>query len=284
MRRIVFLGKGGVGKTTIACNMAILFARSGKKVLQIGCDPKHDSAYKHTEDSKITTVMDEFIRLRNNLSPGDLRNLIVKGRTGVYCMEVGGPIPGKGCAGRAVSLVLNFLKEDKKFFESFDVVIFDILGDVVCGGFASPLQTREMTDVYVVVSGEFMSIYAANNIAKGIKNLSTSSGAKLSGLIANLKNTICESEIISSFASRLGTGVTGTIPFNNQVFIAEIQGKTSIEMFPDSEMSEPYKNLYEKISSACDRDRVIPSPLGDDVLRKFFLKYAKRAINETESG
>jgi nitrogenase iron protein NifH len=112
MQRLVFFGKGGIGKTTIASNIAVLFARGGKKVLQIGCDPKHDSACKHVARTPVRTVMDEFVRKGNHLDRRDVGRLVVKGGTGVHCLEIGGPVPGRGCAGRAVSMVLRYIDED----------------------------------------------------------------------------------------------------------------------------------------------------------------------------
>ncbi|MBM4386478.1 MAG: AAA family ATPase [Deltaproteobacteria bacterium] len=280
MQRLAFFGKGGIGKTTIASNIAILFTLGGNRVLQIGCDPKHDSAYKHVSEESVTTVMDAFIRQRNNLSLSDLRNLVVKGRTGVYCLEIGGPVPGRGCAGRAVSMVLNYISEDSEFFDSFDVAIFDVLGDVVCGGFASPIQGPEVTDVYIVVSSEFMSIYAANNIARGIKNLSKTSGARLAGLIANMRGNFSETGIVRTFAERIGTGITGFIPGDNNVVMAEIHGKTAVEMFPDSDISGAYRLVYKEILRRKEDARIIPEPLGDGELKTLYLEYLKKLEND----
>jgi len=277
MRRIVFFGKGGVGKTTTSVNISILFHRDGKAVLQIGCDPKHDSTMAHAAQTEVGTVMEAFVKQRNTLRLADLRRLIVKGRTGVHCLEIGGPIPGKGCAGRAVSFVLNFIREDKDFFKRFDVVVFDVLGDIVCGGFAAPIQDPERTDVYIVVSGELMSLFAANNIARGIRNLAPRSGARLAGVIGNMKNSFFPSGIIADFAKKLGTRVVGIIPGDDQVVLAEISEKAVVDMAPRSAAAAALAQVYRRIVATKDRDRVVPTPMDDAALKALYFKTLRSA-------
>jgi len=279
MQRLVFFGKGGIGKTTIASNIAVLFARGGKRVLQIGCDPKHDSAYKHVAQATVRTVMDEFVRKGNHLERRDIAKLVVKGRTGVSCLEIGGPVPGRGCAGRAVSMVLRYINEDDTLFGAFDVVIFDVLGDIVCGGFASPIRGPEAVDVYMVVSAEFMSIYAANNIARGIRNLSDGGGARLAGLVVNLKNSFSETEMARSFARRIGTRVVGVVPGDHKVVLAEIHGKTAVEMYPRSEAARACRELFGGLDGLGAGDRVIPTPLEDRELKAMYLRHLKSLKN-----
>ena len=280
MQKLVFFGKGGIGKTTIASNMAVLFAREGKKVLQVGCDPKHDSAYKHISGTSIRTVMDEFVRKGNHLERRDIGRLVVKGRSGVRCLEIGGPEPGRGCAGRAVGMVLRYINEDDAFFGAFDVVIFDVLGDIVCGGFAAPIRGPEPTDVYLVVSAEFMSIYAANNIARGIRNLSDSGGARLAGLVVNLKNTFSDARVPGAFARRIGTRIVGVVPGDHKVVLAEMHGKTAVEMYPRSDAARACRELFAGIAGSRSGDRVIPTPLTDRDLKAMYMRHLKSLEHE----
>jgi nitrogenase iron protein NifH len=280
MQRLVFFGKGGIGKTTIASNIAVLFARSGRKVLQIGCDPKHDSAYKHVAQTQVRTVMDEFVRKGNHLERRDVGRLVVKGRSGVHCLEIGGPVPGRGCAGRAVSMVLRYIGEDDSLFGSFDVVIFDVLGDIVCGGFAAPIRGPETTDVYMVVSAEFMSIYAANNIARGIQNLSDGGGARLAGLVVNLKNSYSDTELARTFARRIGTRVVGVVPGDHKVILAEIHGKTAAEMYPRSPAARACREVFDGITGRLESDRIVPKPLTDRELNAMYMRHLKGLRNE----
>ncbi len=278
MKPIVFYGKGGIGKSTIVANIAFLFHQEGHRVLQVGCDPKHDSASKHIQAHEIRTVMDEFNKNPQKIyDPEWIKGLVMVGRNGVHCLETGGPEPGKGCAGRAISLVLDLFKTMPSFVESYDIRIFDVLGDVVCGGFASPLRSGAASDIYIVVSGEPMALYAANNIVKGILNLSRDTLC-VPGLIANLRNSPGEKAIITEFSKKLGVKVLGFIPRDEKVYMAELNSMTASEMFPDSGIVKCYKKLLKEIISENGNQKPKPIPLSDQHLENLYKHHLKNLL------
>lgn len=275
MRSIAFYGKGGIGKSTVVANLAYLMAQRGHRVLQVGCDPKHDSAMKHVAGDQIRTVMDEFEK-RPGVRKDSvwLESLIMVARNGVHCLETGGPEPGKGCAGRAISIVVQVFKDLPSFCHRYDFVLFDVLGDVVCGGFASPIRLGMASEIYIVTSGEAMALYAANNISKGVLNLS-GEPPRL-GLIANFRNTPGETPILDGFSKLIGIDVVGRIPRSDRVVVAELEGLTAAERFPDDEVSRAYSALLENLLAPPNGKggRVIPVPPGRlDALYKEQLKF-----------
>ncbi len=246
MRRIAFYGKGGIGKSTIASNMSLLFQMSGRQVLQVGADPKHDSAQRHVEVEEVITAMDIFAE-RTVGDPEDIfEKAIMIGRKGVHCIEAGGPEPGTGCAGRSISLLLELFDLKKEILEDYQVIIYDVLGDVVCGGFATPIRMGHAEELYIVTSGELMSLYAANNILKGFLNLA-SSGAEIAGLVVNQRGMKKENEIIEDFAAEIGVPIIGSLPRDETHLLAELKGGTIMEFFPDSKAAQAYRELYKKI-------------------------------------
>ncbi len=240
MRKIAIYGKGGIGKSTTVSNVSAAMAAMGYVVMQIGCDPKADSTRNLTGGNSIPTVLDT-LRIKGDAS---LEDIVVKSSTGVYCVESGGPIPGVGCAGRGIITAFEKMKE-LNAYEIYhpDIVIYDVLGDVVCGGFAMPIRGGYADDVCIVTSGEMMSLYAASNIANAVKSFGKRGYASLKGLILNAKNIEDENDLVNKAAAELGTKVVYRIPRDPVVQQAEAQGKTVVEAFSDSEMASHYKRL-----------------------------------------
>ncbi|MFH1533100.1 MAG: AAA family ATPase [Pseudomonadota bacterium] len=273
MRRLVVFGKGGIGKSTICTNLATLLARRGEHVLQIGCDPKHDSHLRHSIPGRITTVMEAFLASSGTLRPADLRDLVVTGGTGVDVLETGGPEPGRGCAGRAVDIVLDVIKEPPALTDDYDWVLFDVLGDVVCGGFSAPIREETPSDIVLVASEEYMALYAANNIARGIRNLSSGGGARLIGVVGNKIHHPHAADLIERFAAALGTRVLGLIPFSAEVVRVEFDGETIVLAAPDAEVTEVYRSILDQVLTVADADRVIPTPLDEGAIREIYLEH-----------
>jgi len=257
-KKIAIYGKGGIGKSTIVANIAASYS-SEYNVLVIGCDPKADTT-RTLYGMRIPTILSI---LRENKEPKP-DEVVYKGYNNVSCVESGGPEPGVGCAGRGVIVAMNLLERLGVFKESFDIIIYDVLGDVVCGGFAVPLREEFADEVYIVTSGEYMSLYAANNIAKGIKKLNS----KLGGVICNCKGIKDEVRIVEAFTERIGSKVVGVIPRSALVHKSEIEAKTVIEKFPDSEQAKVYHELARRIYE--NRDFTIPKPLNMDEFEGFF--------------
>lgn len=245
MKRIAIYGKGGIGKSTVASNISAALALSGKKVMQIGCDPKSDSTKNLTEGKRITTVLGAMRDKKGDIT---LDDIVVKSSSGVLCVEAGGPIPGTGCAGRGIITAFEQL-EDLEAFDIFepDIVIYDVLGDVVCGGFAMPIRQNYADKVFIVTSGEMMSLYAADNIAHAVKNFAKHKYASLGGLILNAKNIENEQDIVKKAAEEMETKVIFTIPRDGIVQQAENSGKTVVEFAPESEQAKLYGMLAQKI-------------------------------------
>jgi nitrogenase iron protein NifH len=279
VRQIAIYGKGGIGKSTTTSNISAALATAGYRVLQMGCDPKSDSTNTLRGGSYIPTVLDS---LRERLAV-KLDEVVYEGFAGVYCVEAGGPAPGVGCAGRGIITAVETLKQLDVFNQlDVDVVIFDVLGDVVCGGFAVPIREGIAEQVFTVSSADFMAIYAANNLFKGIKKYSNSGGALLGGIIANSINAPYAQSIIDDFAQRTQTRVMEYVPRSITVTQSELQGKTVIEAAPDSAQAAIYRRLAEKVISSLDVSTV-PAPLEESQLRQWATSWGKRIL-EFESG
>lgn len=240
MKKLAIYGKGGIGKSTTVSNVSAAMAAMGLVVMQIGCDPKADSTRNLTEGKNIPTVLDT---LRAN-GDAELDDLVVKSSTGVLCVESGGPVPGVGCAGRGIITAFEKLEElDAYEIYKPDVVLYDVLGDVVCGGFAMPIRGGYADEVCIVTSGEMMSLYAAANIAHAVKSFGKRGYASLRGLILNAKNIADENELVDKAAAEIETSVLYRLPRHPLVQQAEAEGKTVVEAFPDSDMAAHYKAL-----------------------------------------
>lgn len=242
MKRIAIYGKGGIGKSTTVSNISAALAAMGYKVMQIGCDPKADSTRNLTNGESIPTVLETLRTLGNK--PLTLEDLVFESSSGVLCVEAGGPTPGIGCAGRGIITAFEKLKE-LKAYETYnpDVVIYDVLGDVVCGGFAMPIRGGYADEVCIVTSGEMMSLYAATNISHAVKNFGKIGYAKLKGLIFNAKNFESEKELVEKAAEEIGADVLFHVERNGAVQKAEGMGMTVVQAFPDSDMANAYKKL-----------------------------------------
>ncbi|MFQ6051637.1 MAG: ArsA-related P-loop ATPase [Candidatus Hydrothermarchaeota archaeon] len=256
--RMAIYGKGGIGKSTIASNLAVSFSLLKKSTLLMGCDPKRDTTRNLLSGKLIPTVLDS-IQKNNSIT---LEKVVHRGYNGVFCVESGGPEPGIGCAGRGIILAIETL-EKLGLFDQVDTVIFDVLGDVVCGGFAMPIRKGYANYVYIVISGEFMSLYAANNICKGIKRFSDRKGALLGGLIYNSRDVPNGLEISKKFAKKIGTDILGEIPRSNLILKGDIQRKTVFEAFPDSDIVERFKELTHNIMKSSP---TTPKPLSYEEL------------------
>ncbi len=248
VRKIAIYGKGGIGKSTTTSNLSAALAGKGYRVMQIGCDPKADSTKNLMGGRRIPTVLDQIKRKGDALT---LDDIVFQGFGNVLCVESGGPTPGVGCAGRGIISAFEKL-ESLCAFEICqpDVVIYDVLGDVVCGGFAMPIRGGYAREVYIVSSGEMMSLYAANNIATAIRGFGKRGYAKLKGLILNAKNIENEENIVREALKEIGTELVQYIPRSQDIQKAEAGGGTVFEVLDHSPMQAVYNSLADKILSA----------------------------------
>ena len=246
MIKIAIYGKGGIGKSTMTSNLAAAFAYLGKRVIQIGCDPKADSTINLLGGRPLQPVMD-YLREKDE-DPESIDQIAKEGYGGILCIETGGPTPGLGCAGRGIIATFSLL-EDLRLFETYrpDVVLYDVLGDVVCGGFAAPIREGYAQKVLIVTSGEKMALYAANNICTAVKNFEDRSYARVEGIILNSRNVEGESRKVEEFASSKGLPIVARIPRSDDIIRFEDQGKTVIEGDPDLEVSRCFLELARKL-------------------------------------
>lgn len=271
LKQIAIYGKGGIGKSTTTSNISAALSKMGYKVMQFGCDPKSDSTNTLRDGKYIPTILDT---LRSN-SKLNARDVIFEGFNGIYCVEAGGPAPGVGCAGRGITTSVQLFKQQRIFEElDLDFVIYDVLGDVVCGGFAVPIREGIAEHVFTVSSSDFMSIYASNNLMRGIQKYSNSGGALFGGVIGNSVNAGYSRDILDDFAQRTGTRIVEYVPRSVTVTQAELQGKTTIEMAPDSEQAQIYMRLAKKIAE--HEVSTVPKPMEVEELRDWAARWSEQ--------
>ena len=270
LRQCAIYGKGGIGKSTTTQNLVAALAESGKKVMIVGCDPKADSTRLILHSKAQTTVM-HLAAEAGSVEDLELEDVLSVGFGGIKCVESGGPEPGVGCAGRGVITAINFLEEEGAYDEDLDFVFYDVLGDVVCGGFAMPIRENKAQEIYIVCSGEMMAMYAANNIAKGIVKYANSGSVRLAGLICKSRNTDREDELIMALAGRLGTTMIHFVPRDNAVQHAEIRRMTMVEYDPKHKQADEYRQLANKIVN--NTNFVIPTPIEMEELEDLLMEF-----------
>lgn len=251
MIKIAFYGKGGIGKSTTTSNLAAALSKK-YKIMQIGCDPKADSTKNLLNLRKIPTVLDMIREKGENLC---LEDLVYEGYNGVLCVEAGGPTPGIGCAGLGIIAAFEKLSQ-LKAFETYqpDIVLYDVLGDVVCGGFAMPIRDGYAENIFIVTSGEMMSLFAADNIARAVRNFSNRGYATLSGMILNSRNVEDEYNVVNKAAEEMRTEIIKTIRRSALIQEAENLGKTVIEAYPDSDITGDYMELADTVIAICEKN------------------------------
>ena len=269
MRQIAFYGKGGIGKSTTQQNTMAALAARGNRVMIVGCDPKADSTRLILHAKAQTSVLSLAAEV-GSVEDLDLEVVLLEGQFGIKCVESGGPEPGVGCAGRGVITAINFL-EEAGAYEDLDYVCYDVLGDVVCGGFAMPIRQGKAQEIYIVTSGEMMAMYAANNIARGVLKYAHSGGVRLGGLICNSRKTDREAELIEELARQLNTQMIHFIPRDNIVQHAELRRMTVLEYDDTSAQAKEYQELAEKIES--NEKKTIPTPITMDELEALMIDF-----------
>ena len=268
IRQIAIYGKGGIGKSTTTQNLTAGLVEHGKKVMVVGCDPKADSTRLLLGGLAQKTVLDT---IRDEGEDISLDRILKEGYGGTRCVESGGPEPGVGCAGRGIITSINMLESLGAYTDDLDYVFYDVLGDVVCGGFAMPIREGKAKEIYIVASGEMMALYAANNIAKGIQRYAKTGGVRLGGIICNSRNVDHELDLLRAFAKELGTQLIHFVPRNNIVQRAEINKKTVIEYMPESSQADEYRKLAKAIID--NQNFVIPTPMKSERLEEILLEY-----------
>ncbi len=268
LRQIAIYGKGGIGKSTTTQNLTAGLSQLDKSIMVVGCDPKADSTRLLLGGLAQKTVLDTLREKGQNIP---LDSILKLGFGGIRCVESGGPEPGVGCAGRGIISSIGMLETLGAYTEDLDYVFYDVLGDVVCGGFAMPIREGKAKEIYIVASGEMMALYAANNISKGIQKYALKGGVRLGGIICNSRNVDREQELLRAFSEELGTHLIHFVPRDNIVQRAEIRRQTVIQYSPNSSQAGEYRELAHKIEK---NDKfVIPKPMGPERLEEILLEF-----------
>lgn len=260
---LAFYGKGGIGKSTVASNISAALALSGKRVLHIGCDPKADSTRPLTQ-KKIPTVLNQLNTLAEDVRREDL---VFPGKCGVSCIEAGGPQAGLGCAGMGITAMEETLRRLGILEEEWDTVVYDVLGDVVCGGFSVPMRKGFADRVFVVTSADYMSLYAANNILKAIRRFSKAESSLMGGLILNHCQTEVDREILHRFAALTGTQVVLSLPQCREIPVADCRRQLVVETFPDCEAAKALRSFADRLEQAAPVP--LPAPLEEEDMERF---------------
>jgi nitrogenase iron protein NifH len=268
MRQVAFYGKGGIGKSTTQQNTAAALASLDKNLMIVGCDPKADCTRLLLGGRRQPSVLDT---LRDSPDDVALETVIAEGYGGTKCVESGGPEPGVGCGGRGVITAIQTLEKLGAYEEDLDYVFYDVLGDVVCGGFAMPIREGYAEEIYIVCSGEYMALFAANNICKGVKKFAERGYARLGGLVCNSRMVENEYEMVEAFAKRLNTKLIHFIPRSRDVQRAEINKKTVIDYDKSLAQADEYVTLASKIEA--NEEFSIPTPMTQDELEDLMRQY-----------
>ena len=279
LRQIAFYGKGGIGKSTTSQNTLAALVELGQKILIVGCDPKADSTRLILHAKAQDTVL-HLAAEAGSVEDLELEDVVKIGYKGIKCVESGGPEPGVGCAGRGVITSINFLEENGAY-DDVDYVSYDVLGDVVCGGFAMPIRENKAQEIYIVMSGEMMALYAANNIAKGILKYAHSGGVRLGGLICNERQTDKELDLAEALAKRLGSKLIHFVPRDNIVQHAELRRMTVIEYAPESQQAEEYRQLASKVHNNSGQG-CIPTPITMEELEEMLMDFGIMKTEEQQ--
>ncbi len=270
LRQIAFYGKGGIGKSTTSQNTLAALAEMGQKILIVGCDPKADSTRLILHAKAQDTVL-SLSAEAGSVEDLELEDVMKTGFKNIKCVESGGPEPGVGCAGRGVITSINFLEENGAY-DGVDYVSYDVLGDVVCGGFAMPIRENKAQEIYIVMSGEMMAMYAANNISKGILKYANSGGVRLGGLVCNERQTDKELELAEALAGKLGTKLIHFVPRDNIVQHAELRRMTVLEYDPECKQAQEYRQLANKVHNNAGKG-VIPTPITMEELEDLLMEF-----------
>ena len=268
LRQVAIYGKGGIGKSTTTQNLTAGLSELGKKIMVVGCDPKADSTRLLLNGLAQKTVLDT---LRDEGEDIELDSIMKTGFNGIKCVESGGPEPGVGCAGRGIITSIGMLENLGAYTDDLDYVFYDVLGDVVCGGFAMPIREGKAKEIYIVASGEMMALYAANNICKGIKKYALKGGVRLGGIICNSRKVDREAEVLRAFAKELGTQLIHFVPRDNVVQRAEIHKQTVIEFESNNKQADEYRELAKKIEE--NKMFVIPKPMTQERLEEILSEF-----------
>ena len=279
LRQIAFYGKGGIGKSTTSQNTLAALADLNQKILIVGCDPKADST-RLILNAKMQDTVLQLAAEAGSVEDLEVEDVVKIGYKGIRCTEAGGPEPGVGCAGRGVITAINFLEENGAY-EGVDYVSYDVLGDVVCGGFAMPIRENKAQEIYIVMSGEMMALYAANNISRGILKYAATGSVRLGGLICNERQTDREYDLAEALAKRLGSQLIHFVPRDNIVQHAELRRQTVIEYAPDSNQAQEYRTLAQKIHNNCGKG-VIPTPITMEELEEMLMDFGILKTEEQE--
>ncbi|WP_455715699.1 nitrogenase iron protein [Anaerosporobacter sp.] len=268
MRQLAIYGKGGIGKSTTTQNLTAGLAEMGKQIMIVGCDPKADSTRLVLGGLAQRTVLDT---LREEGDDIDLDQIMKTGYGNIRGVESGGPEPGVGCAGRGIITSINLLEQLGAYTDDLDYVFYDVLGDVVCGGFAMPIREGKAQEIYIVCSGEMMALYAANNISKGILKYASTGGVRLGGLICNSRKVDGEADLVTAVAEKIGTQMIHFVPRDNAVQRAEINKKTVIDYSPQEPQADEYRTLAKKVDE--NQMLVIPNPMKIDDLEAILMEH-----------
>jgi len=279
LRQIAFYGKGGIGKSTTSQNTLAALVDMGQRILIVGCDPKADSTRLILHAKAQDTVL-SLAAAAGSVEDLEIEDVMKIGYKNIRCVESGGPEPGVGCAGRGVITSINFLEENGAY-DDVDYVSYDVLGDVVCGGFAMPIRENKAQEIYIVMSGEMMALYAANNISKGILKYAHSGGVRLGGLVCNERQTDREVDLADALAKKLGTKLIHFVPRDNIVQHAELRRMTVMEYAPDSKQADEYRQLATKIHENGGKG-IIPTPITMEELENMLLDFGIMKTEEQQ--